>query len=105
MGVGLYITDNPATDDLLADASRHGFRPDHVAYFHHSIVAKQYMGDLDETGYARLNTGILREWIQPRAFGRMKNYLVVKDVLLIAPYSKGHFSTGYRVQASSEVPE
>jgi hypothetical protein len=104
MSVGLYIPDNRATDDLLADASRHGFRPDHVAYFHHSIYSKRFTGDVDKKGFARLNIGILRQWIHPRNLGPILKHLVTSGVILTAPYSKGHFPTGYQIAPAFDGP-
>jgi hypothetical protein len=84
--------------------SGQGFRQDHAAYFLHSICVKRWLHDVDDNGFAILNTGILRWWIQPRAWSALKRCFLDNGVLLTAPHSAGHHATGYRVAKEFDGP-
>jgi len=101
-GVGVYIPRNPALDDVIA-AGR-GYRRDHAYWLLHSISTKRWMGEVDDEGFARLNSSILRKRIQPRALGALVRHLVDSGTLKTAGHSTGHFPTGYRIAPAFDGP-
>jgi len=101
---GVYVPDNPAVDDVLRKAGGRGFRLDHARLLLHFICAKRWLGDVDKDAFARLNAGILREWIHPKAFGPLKRHLVDSGVLITAPHSAGRFATGFRIAEAFDGP-
>ena len=101
---GVYLPDNPRLRDVLIRADGPGFRLDHARLLLHFICTKRWTGDVDKDGFARLNAGILRRWIQPRAFGSLKRYLLAHGVLKTAGHSAGRHATGYRIAEAFDGP-
>lgn len=101
---GIYVPDNAALADHLADSIGEGLRPDHPALLLHFIGQKRYMSDLDKRGYARLNANVLRGWIHPRDLGYVKKFLRDRGVLQTAPHSAGNFPIGFRVTSKFDGP-
>ena len=101
-GCGVYIPASPALDALLRNPA--GFRPDHAAFFLHSIVSKFYTGDVDRAGFARLDSRIIKNSVPSRAFSACKKFLVSAGVIETAGYSTGRFPTGYRIATAFDGP-
>jgi hypothetical protein len=78
-------------------AGGQGFHPDQAALVLDFICVKKWMNDLDDAGFARLNTLVLRRWIQTRALDAIRDHLGKAGVLETAGYSAGHFGTGYQI--------
>jgi len=91
----IYIPDNAALASVLAGGQ--GFHPDQAALVLDFICVKKWMNDLDDAGFARLNTLVLRQWIQTRALDAIRGHLGEAGVLETAGHSAGRFGTGYRI--------
>ena len=96
---GIYLPDNPALTALLATLPH----PDQAALLVYFVGVKKWQDDLDH-GFARLNDAILRGYIHPRDLGPLKRLLVACGVLRTAPYSVGHFATGFQIAAPFNGP-
>ena len=101
---GVYVPDNPRLHEVLAQAAGQGFRPDHARLLLHFVCLKRWMGDLDGGGFARLNAGILRQWIQPRALGPLKHFLLARGVLVTDHHSAGRRAIGFRLAEAFDGP-
>lgn len=94
----IYIPDNPGLDAVLADlpGPLKGHL-EHAQLFVHFVAVKRWMNRTGARGFARLNRGILREYIPARRLTPIKAHLETSGALETSGYSAGARSIGYRI--------
>jgi hypothetical protein len=102
-GAGVYVPDSAALRAALARG--HGWSLDQARVFLHFVCTNRWMKNVDENGFTRLDSRILRgTWIHPRNFGPLRRFVEEEGILETAPYSVGNFATGFRVAPAFDGP-
>lgn len=73
-----------------------GIYGDEARYLVSTIVSKAAIGDVDDDGFARLHSDVLRRIVTARPWSKILGALRHK-VIETAPYRAGHYSRGYRL--------
>ena len=105
MCISIYNPTSLALDRLLSKPPHKLQRyVEHARLLLHFICTKQWTGQVDKIGFARLHSDILRHYIHGSMLAPLIRWLVDAGVIETAPHSRGHFSKGYRITPGFDGP-